>query len=304
MPGKIRRATLVQGGITRLLNTSRELPDNQKNEILTKYMIKLKKSGYDHKTRLEVVESIQNGWEEIIRKDCSGERPLFRNNNYKREERAAEKEMKKQNWFKGKNGDAFDSVIMIPATPNSELKKEVDKIAKNSGLRVKVVERPGKKLIDYLKGFDKTRKLDKCSEPDCLICQTDKGGNCRKPNLVYKITCKECQQNNKKANYYGESNFNGYTRGKQHLENYKSNCQTTQEKSAMRRHAKEVHRDRQVDFEMKLIKTFKDDPLGGQVFESILIVESKKYDDFPLNSKQEFNQALIITAKYQPGVSE
>ena len=120
--------------------------------------MKLKKSGYDHKTRVEVMEAIHKGWEEIIRKDCTGERPLFRSKNYNREERDAAKEKKKGNWFKGKSGNSFDSVIMIPATPHSELKQEVDKIAKNSGLRVKVVERPGKKLIDYLKGFDKTKE--------------------------------------------------------------------------------------------------------------------------------------------------
>ena len=69
----------------------------------------------------------------------------------------------------------------------------------------------------------------------------------------------------------------------------------------MRRHAKEVHNDNKVEYEMKQLKTFKDDPLGRQVYESILIVDSKKKDDFPLNSKNEFNQALIITAKYKRG---
>ena len=141
----------------------------------------------------------------------------------------------------------------------------------------------------------------KCSDDDCLICQTENGGNCRKPNIVYKITCKECAKQKKSANYYGESNFNGFTRGKQHLDKYKSNCEATQEKSAMRRHAKEVHNDKKVEYEMKQLKTFKDDPLGRQVYESILIVDSKKNDDFPLNSKNEFNQALIITAKYKKG---
>ena len=134
--------------------------------------------------------------------------------------------------------------------------------------------------------------------------ETKNKRKCRTPNVVYKITCKECEKHRKKANYYGESNFNGYTRGKQHLDNYQSNCKTTQEKSVMRRHAKEVHRDKKVNFDMKIIKTFKDDPLGRQVYESILIVESKKNDDFPLNSKNEFNQALIITAKYQPSGSD
>ena len=69
----------------------------------------------------------------------------------------------------------------------------------------------------------------------------------------------------------------------------------------MRKHAKEVHRDQKVEFDMKVLKSFKEDPLGRQVYESILIVDSEKDDDFPLNSKNEFNQALIITAKYQKG---
>ena len=72
----------------------------------------------------------------------------------------------------------------------------------------------------------------------------------------------------------------------------------------MRKHAKEVHADKKVDFEMKIIKTFKGDPLGRQVYESILIIDSKNNDDFPMNSKNEFNQALIITASYKQGHSE
>ena len=136
------------------------------------------------------------------------------------------------------------------------------------------------------------------------MCKGDKNGNWGKPDIVYRIKCEECAKKNIKAHYYGESNFNAYTRGKQHITNYKSECEDTQEKSAMRRHAKEVHKDKKVDYEMKIMKTFKGDPLGRQVYKSILIVDSKKYDKFPMNSKNEFNQALIITASYKPGISE
>ena len=59
-----------------------------------------------------------------------------------------------------------------------------------------------------------------------------------------------------------------------------------------------------VDFEMKIMRTFKGDPLGRQMYESILIIDSKNNDDFPMNSKNEFNQALIITASYKQGHSE
>ena len=36
--------------------------------------------------------------------------------------------------------------------------------------------------------------------------------------------------NKKTANYYGDTHFNAYTRGKQHLEKYKSSNKNTQEK--------------------------------------------------------------------------
>ena len=98
---------------------------------------------------------------------------------------------------------------------------------------------------------------------------------CRIPNIVYKISCKECAKHGLKANYYGESSFNGYTRGKQHVEKYRSQNKSTQEKSAMRIHAKEQHNDKKVEFKMEILQSFKGKPLARQVMESIYIVKSK-----------------------------
>ena len=68
-----------------------------------------------------------------------------------------------------------------------------------------------------------------------------------------------------------------------------------------RRHAKEVHGDMKIDYRMDIIKSFKS-PLERQVYESIQIINSKTEDNFPMNSKMEFNQALIVTAKFNRGV--
>ena len=51
---------------------------------------------------------------------------------------------------------------------------------------------------------------------------------------------------------------------------------------------------------MEIIKTFKK-PLARQVMESIYIIKSKEEDNFPMNSKNEFNQAMLVTAKYTKG---
>ena len=69
----------------------------------------------------------------------------------------------------------------------------------------------------------------------------------------------------------------------------------------MRKHAKEVHGDKNVAYRMEILKVFKK-PMERQVYENIKIINSKTEDDFPLNSKNEFNQALIVTAQFKRGV--
>ena len=73
-------------------------------------MKKLQSSGYDVNVRLEILKSIKNGWNKIVKKSENGERPLHRSRGYKREERREEKENKQINWYKGKDLKSFDSV--------------------------------------------------------------------------------------------------------------------------------------------------------------------------------------------------
>ena len=152
--------------------------------------------------------------------------------------------------------------------------------------------------------FDKTKNKTNCGDKDCLVCKNSskKNTKCRIPNVVYKISCLECQKQNVKACYYGETCFNAYTRGGQHQTNYRSKNKKVQEDSAMRRHAKECHDDKKVDYRMEVLKTFRNNPLARQVYESIQLINSKSEDNIQLNSKKEFNQALIVTAKFSMGV--
>ena len=72
MPEATKRATLVQGGNTRQLNTSIELGEDKQKEVLSNYMKKLQTSGYDQKMRLEILNSITNGWKSILETDKNG----------------------------------------------------------------------------------------------------------------------------------------------------------------------------------------------------------------------------------------
>ena len=85
MPNKMKRATLVQGGITRLLNTSIELGEVAQNEILSKYMKKLQSSNYEHKERIQILKAIKKGWKSILKKAETGERPLHRKRSFNRD---------------------------------------------------------------------------------------------------------------------------------------------------------------------------------------------------------------------------
>ena len=158
-------------------------------------MKKLQTSGYDEKYRLEILKSIINAWKKMVQKSESGEKPLHRPRNFMKEERKLEKTDKKLNWFKGKDKKAFSSVLMIPVTPNGELKKAIQEKADTAKLKVKIVEKAGAKLGSYLRKFDKTKANTACKEKDCLICtnSTAKSSRkCRIPSIVYKISCKEC----------------------------------------------------------------------------------------------------------------
>ncbi|KAK3753663.1 hypothetical protein QZH41_010139 [Actinostola sp. cb2023] len=52
-----------------------------------------------------------------------------------------EKKEKKRSWYKR---GGYKSVIFVPATPDSQLKKELEQDINESGVKIKVAERAGK----------------------------------------------------------------------------------------------------------------------------------------------------------------
>ena len=51
-----------------------------------------------------------------------------------------------------------------------------------------------------------------CGDMRCFPCRSEKGGNCRRKNVGYCITCNIC-----KAVYHGETSRNMFSRGEEHL---------------------------------------------------------------------------------------
>ena len=113
----------------------------------------------------------------------------------------------------------YEYIAFVPATPGSELLKDIEESIENNKMKVKVVEQPGQKIINILKmSSKKSGAHERCEEELCLMCSQDKSGNCKTSEILYQIECLDCKANNKKSIYIGESQKNGLTRGSQHLE--------------------------------------------------------------------------------------
>ena len=81
-------------------NTKVELGQEVKLKHLNEFMVKLKNSGYNAKFRKEILDSATNAFEKMLEDDKVGIKPMYRNKNWKKEERRVEKEQRKLNWYK------------------------------------------------------------------------------------------------------------------------------------------------------------------------------------------------------------
>ena len=78
-------------------------------------MLKMKRSGYSHNYRLEILDSTWKAFRDIIKDDLEGIKPLFRDRNWNREERLKCKENNKLNWYKNpKIKIEYKTVMIVP----------------------------------------------------------------------------------------------------------------------------------------------------------------------------------------------
>ena len=240
-----KKTILTQEVLRVLLNCSVELPWQVLVKHVYHMMMRLQYSGYDQKFRTEVVKSALNVYKHILRLDACGEKPMHRTRTWRKIERVREKRKKREGWYR-KGG--YDSVIFVPATPGSELKRRYEKEVDEAGMKIRVTEQSGIPLKRHLQRSNPF-KSEKCEREDCLVCTSGGKGTCYATGVTYEIVCKECS-----CKYVGETARSAYSRGLEHLKTSK----TEQEQAVMWKHAQEKHGGKIPTYVMNMTGIFGD----------------------------------------------
>ena len=286
-----KKNIMVQECIRRLRNINTGIQDQ--NDTLSIFMERLKKSGYPQKFRQEVVLRAKRAYKKMVEADQKGECPLYRDRQTLAELKQAKAKLGK--WF-NQGKIKYSSVLFIPATPGGVLaaamRKREAELNKNSGFRVKIIEKGGRKLKDIL--VNKNPFPDKpCEELYCPLCTktayTDppikpSQIRCDTLNVGYRWTCTAC-----KMVYEGETGRNLRIRSKEHLKDLAKH----KPDGPMVKHIDEKHAGQKVKFEVAITSKFYD-ALSRQANEGVRI---ENHRNNIMNTKAEFNHPKINRLK-------
>ena len=98
------------------------------------------------------------------------------------------------------------AVMFVPYTRKGELARRMreaeEDLGAQTGVKLKIVERSGRRLIDILHKADPWQGQD-CGRPKCLLCTTklktgrDLNQECTKRCIVYQTWCISCEEKEK-----------------------------------------------------------------------------------------------------------
>ena len=176
--------------------------------------------------------------------------------------------------------------MFIPTTPDGKLKRTYEEAIRRSGIRLRVIERTGRTLKSQLQTTNPFRNPN-CGREDCFVCTTFGQGNCNAESITYKIECGS-PNNCEEGKYKGESAYNGYTRGGEHLERLRNRDIVN---SPLWRHCVEQHGGEMQTFLMSITGTFKNDTMLRQVTEAVQINGMDANER--MNTRAEWNMTRI-----------
>ena len=282
IPMNTKRTILTQEMLRILLHCSRLIPWESVCKHLNNFTKKMQYSGYNQAFRYDVTRSAVNAYQTLMENEANHIRPIYRPKDWHKEERMEQKERKRREWYKQ---GGFDTVLFIPTTPGGKLKHMYEKEIRQSGIRMKVVERTGRTLKSQLQTSNPFHQGG-CERENCFICTTTGKGNCATESITYKIQCGggDCTRNQ----YKGETAGNGFTRGSKHLSDLAAGNESN---SPLWRHCLEEHNGELQTFQMSVTGTFKNDAMLRQISEAVQIERTEA--GTLMNDRAEWNMTRV-----------
>ena len=250
-----RNSVHTQELLRRMLNSSPQLDwKTGVAPVLSEYMLRMMRSGYPEKYRLDTISRALRIYDDMVQKDLDGTRPLYRPKDWNRAERQKAKQKKRYEWS---TRGGFIAPIFVPPTPNSELANSLKVIAESeaeAGVHFKIVETGGLSIKSVLQ---KSNPLETpgCDDEECLPCKPGRGagGQCEGCGINYQIECQLCPDGQKEV-YLGESSRNLFTRSSEHVNNFRSGLQS----SFMLKHQSNKHRGEEPHFKASVTARTRD----------------------------------------------
>ena len=101
------------------------------------------------------------------------------------------------------NEERTVGVMFVPYTEDGELARRLrdaeNEMGKQTGIKIKIVERTGTRLVDLLPKSDPWQGED-CRRPNCILCETkmktgkNQRQDCTKRCVVYETWCLTCEK--------------------------------------------------------------------------------------------------------------
>ena len=178
LPEGSKVATATAEVLRRMKNVSRELPHDELDKVLLEYMTELRHGGYPHSFRANVLQSAAAGYAKMWKLEASGSGHVNRPKHVTQSKRRAMRLAGNQTWYDGSRrcqtekpktkpvqrlpkpqqksvNQPTESVLFLPYTPQSRLKKKIQDLEKElNGNRktgkVRIVERAGPTVMDLI----------------------------------------------------------------------------------------------------------------------------------------------------------
>ena len=308
LPDRVKRSTMSNEALRRLLCCSSNLDDIKKVKVMEDFAKMMMRSGYSEKFRHEVISDALRGHKKMQKREEEGGQPVDRDREYDKVGRRRKKQEKISRWFRKEQRETSirEGVIIIPPTPGSTLAKALKRVCeeelKGSKISLSIQERGGKQLGQLL-GTSVPGASNKkhCERQNCFPCNTGQEGMCRRTGIGYEITCNLCAQT-VSSQYAGESGKNMFCRGEEHIADAKRKAAD----KPLWKHIVEKHGGRMTiplfqHFSMARKGVFFK-PQRRKANEGVRI--SNLNPDTRMNSRDEFRQGTNITMRPVRGVGE